>query len=70
MGWSDEDKQNDGEDAMKLGARLESANNLCYHLQLIYKQYKHTDCNYVPKASYNNYCMQNHVSIYLVAAKL
>ena len=40
LGWSDEDKQIGGEDAMKLGASLESANNLYYDLQLQYKQNK------------------------------
>ena len=38
LGWSDEDKQIGGEDAMRLGAPLESANNLYYDLQLQYKQ--------------------------------
>ena len=38
LGWSDEDKQISGEDAMKLGAPLEFANNLYYDLQLQYKQ--------------------------------
>ena len=38
LGWSDEDKQIGGEDAMKLGAPLESANNLYHDLQLQYKQ--------------------------------
>ena len=38
LGWSDEDKQIGGEDAMKLGAPLESAYNLYYDLQLQYKQ--------------------------------
>ena len=38
LGWSDEDKQIGGEDAMKLGAPLASANNLYYDLQLQYKQ--------------------------------
>ena len=38
LGWSDEDKQIGGEDAMKLGAPLESAKNLYYDLQLQYKQ--------------------------------
>ena len=52
LGWSDEDKQIGGEDAMKLGAPLilESANNLYYQLQLTYKQYKHTGCNYLKLA--------------------
>ena len=38
LGWSDEDKQIGGEDAMMLGGPLESANNLYYDLQLQYKQ--------------------------------
>ena len=38
LGWSDEDKRIGGEDAMKLGAPLESANNLYHDLQLQYKQ--------------------------------
>ena len=38
LGWSDEDKQIGGEDTMKLGAPLESANNLYYDLQMQYKQ--------------------------------
>ena len=38
LGWSDEDKQIGGIDAMKLGAPLESANNLYYDLQMQYKQ--------------------------------
>ena len=38
LGWSDEDKQIGGEDATKLGAPLESANNLFYDLQMQYKQ--------------------------------
>ena len=38
LGWSDEDKQTNGEDAMKLGAPLASANNLYYDLQSQYKQ--------------------------------
>ena len=38
LGWSDEDKRISGEDAMKLGAPLEFANNLYYDLQLQYKQ--------------------------------
>ena len=38
LDWSDEDKQIGGEEAMKLGAPLESANNLYYDLQLQYKQ--------------------------------
>ncbi|XP_065899234.1 uncharacterized protein [Dysidea avara] len=39
LGWSDEDKQYGGEEAMKLGGHLESANNLYYDLQMTYKQY-------------------------------
>ncbi|XP_065899233.1 uncharacterized protein [Dysidea avara] len=39
LGWSDEDKQYGGEDAIKLGGHLESANNLYYDLQMTYKQY-------------------------------
>ena len=38
LGWSDEDKQIGGEDAMKLGAPLASANDLYYDLQSQYKQ--------------------------------
>ena len=38
LGWSDEDKQIGGEDAVKLGAPLESSNNLYYDLQLMYTQ--------------------------------
>ena len=39
--WSDENKQIGGEDAMKLGAPLESANNLYnYDLQMQYKRIK------------------------------
>ena len=38
LGWSDEDKQIGSEDAMKLGAPLEVANNLYFDLQLQYKQ--------------------------------
>ena len=38
LGWSDEDKQIGGEDAMKLGTPLELANNLNYDLQFQYKQ--------------------------------
>ena len=38
LGWSDEDKQIGDKDAMKLGAPLESANDLYYDLQLQYKQ--------------------------------
>ncbi|XP_065906945.1 uncharacterized protein [Dysidea avara] len=37
LGWSDEDKKYGGEDAMKLGSRLECANNLYYDLQMKYK---------------------------------
>ena len=37
LGWSDEDKQNGGKGAMKLGAPLESAINLYRDLQLMYK---------------------------------
>ena len=37
LAWSDEDKQIGGEDAMKLGAPLESATNLYHDLQLMYK---------------------------------
>ena len=36
LGWNDEDKQICGEEAMTLGAPLESANNLYYDLQLTY----------------------------------
>jgi len=36
LGWSDEDKQHGGEDAMKLGGCLQSANNLYDDLQLLY----------------------------------
>ena len=36
LGWSDEDKQVVGEDAMKLGAPLESASNLYIDLQQQY----------------------------------
>ena len=39
LGWSDEDKKYGGEDAMKLGGHLESANSLYYDLQMTYKQY-------------------------------
>ena len=38
LGWSDEDKQIGGEDAMKLGAPLESAKNLYHDLQFMYKK--------------------------------
>jgi len=38
LAWSDEDKQTGGEDAMKIGAPLQSANNLYSDLQLVYKQ--------------------------------
>ncbi|XP_065899226.1 uncharacterized protein [Dysidea avara] len=38
LGWSDEDKQYGGEDAMKLGGHLECANNLYYDLQMKYKE--------------------------------
>ena len=37
LGWSDEDKQFGGDDALKLGAPLESAYNLYYDLQLQYQ---------------------------------
>ena len=40
LGWSDEDKQIGGEDAMKLGAPLECAYNLYSELQQIYKPKK------------------------------
>ena len=33
LGWSDEDKQISGENAMKLGAPLERTHNLYYDLQ-------------------------------------
>ena len=36
LGWSDEDKQYGGEEAMKLGGRLECTNNLYDDLQLLY----------------------------------
>jgi len=36
LGWSDEDKQYGGEDAMKLGGHLECANSLYDDLQLLY----------------------------------
>ena len=38
LGWSDEDKQMGGENAMKLGAPLENGNNLYYDLQMQYRQ--------------------------------
>lgn len=38
MTWSDEDKQIAGEDTMKLGAPLQSANGLYADLQFMYKQ--------------------------------
>ena len=38
LGWSDEDKQIIGEDAMKLGAPLAYANDLYYDLQSQYNQ--------------------------------
>jgi len=37
LGWSDEDKQIGGEDAMRLGASLEFANSLYYDLQCTYQ---------------------------------
>ena len=37
LGWSDKDKQIGGEDAMKLGAPLESAYNLYSDLQQTYQ---------------------------------
>ncbi|XP_065899303.1 uncharacterized protein [Dysidea avara] len=37
LGWSDEDREIAGEDAAKLGASLESANNLYYDLQTTYR---------------------------------
>ena len=36
LGWSDEDKKCGGEDAMKLGGRLESTKSLYDDLQLLY----------------------------------
>ena len=36
LGWSDEDRQTGGEDAMKLGAPLESTKNLYNDLQHTY----------------------------------
>ena len=38
LGWSDEDKKYGGEDAIKLGSRLECANSLYYDLQMKYKE--------------------------------
>lgn len=38
LGWSDEDKQIGGKNAMKLGAPLENGNNLYYDLQMQYRQ--------------------------------
>ena len=38
MAWSDEDKQTAGEDGMKLGAPVQSANDLYSDLQFMYKQ--------------------------------
>ena len=38
LGWSDEDKQFGGENAMKLGASLENGNNLYFDLQMQYRQ--------------------------------
>ena len=37
LGWSDEDKQTYGREAMTFGAPLEAANDLYYDLQLTYK---------------------------------
>ena len=37
LGWSDEDRKIAGEGAAKLGAALESANNLYYDLQTTYR---------------------------------
>ena len=37
LGWSDEDKQIGGEDAMKLGGALEHANSLYNDLQCTYQ---------------------------------
>ena len=37
LGWSEEDQQIGGKEAMILGAPLESANDLYYDLQLTYK---------------------------------
>ena len=36
LSWSDEDKQNNEEDALKLGLPLEEPNDLFYDLQTIY----------------------------------
>ncbi|XP_065900392.1 uncharacterized protein [Dysidea avara] len=41
LGWSDEDKQYGGEEAMKLGGRAECTNDLYYDLQL---QYNRKEC--------------------------
>ncbi|XP_065899217.1 uncharacterized protein [Dysidea avara] len=38
LGWSDEDKQYGGEEAMKLGGRAECTNDLYYDLQLQYNR--------------------------------
>ena len=37
LSWSDEDKQNHDQDALKLGFPLETSNNLFYDLQIIYQ---------------------------------
>jgi len=37
LGWSEEDKQTAGEDAMKLGASLDNGYNLFVNLQQMYK---------------------------------
>jgi len=37
LGWSDEDREIASKDASKLGAPLESANNLYYDLQTTYR---------------------------------
>ena len=37
LGWSDDDRQTVGEEAMKLGAPLEHGSNLYYDLQMQYK---------------------------------
>jgi len=37
LGWSDEDREVAGEDGIKLGAPLETANNLYYDLQITYR---------------------------------
>ena len=37
LAWSDEDKQSTGEDGMKLGPPVQSANGLYSDLQFIYK---------------------------------